>query len=75
MGEMRVLSGKGDTKVIWDPSNDDEVDAAKAQFELLMEKGFKIFKVGKDHKETGGALKKFPKRSGKLIAIPRIVGG
>lgn len=75
MGQIHVLDGTGDTKVIWDPSNDDEVEAAEAQFEMLAEKGFKIFKVGKDHEQTGGALKRFPKTAGKLIAIPKIIGG
>jgi len=75
MGEMRVLNGTGDSKVIWDPENDDEVDAAKCQFDMLLKKDFRIFKVGKDHEKTGGALKKFPASAGKLIAIPKIVGG
>lgn len=72
---MSVLNGEGDSKVIWDPSNDDEVEAAKCQFDILINKNFSIFKVGKDHEQTGGALKKFPKKAGKLIAIPKIVGG
>jgi len=75
MGELRILSAKGDSKMLWDPTNDDEVEAAEAQFDLLLEKDFKIFKVGKDHEKTGGALKKFPATAGKLIAVPRIVGG
>lgn len=75
MGEMRVLDSTGDTKIIWDPDNDDEVDAAKSQFEILKEKGFSIFKVGKDHEKTGGKLKSFPKAAAKLIAVPALVGG
>ena len=75
MGEMRVLDQTGDTKVIWDPDNDDEVEAAESQFDILLEKGFNIFKVGKDHEKTGGKLKKFPKTAGKLIAVPALVGG
>ena len=75
MGEMSILNSSGDSKVIWDPSNDDECEAAKCQFDILLGKNFSIFKVGKDHEKSGGALKKFPKRAGKLIAIPRIAGG
>lgn len=75
MGELRILNSSGDSKVIWDPANDDEVEAAKCQFDMLLGKGFSIFKVGKDHEKTGGALKKFPAIAGKLIAIPKIVGG
>lgn len=75
MGEMSVLNSSGDSKVIWDPDSEDEIEAAQCQFDILLDKGFKIFKVGKDAEKTGGALKKFPAGSGKLIAIPKIVGG
>jgi len=75
MGELAILSAEGDTKVIWDPSNNDESEAAKCQFDMLIGKGFNIFKVGKNHEKTGGAIKKFPKTAGKLIAVPKIVGG
>ena len=45
MNQMRCLNETGDTKVIWDPENKDEVDAAKAQFKTLKGKGFQAYSV------------------------------
>jgi len=75
MGEMRILSAEGDTKVIWDHENDDEVEAAEAQFDTLREKGFKCFRVDKKGEKTGGAISRFPKTAGKLIMVPVVRGG
>jgi len=76
MGEMRVLDPKGDLKVIWDPENDDEVEAAKNQFnELVKEKGFAAFEVGLGGKKSNKHVRKFDPDMGKLIMVPAIAGG
>jgi hypothetical protein len=74
MTELRVLSSMGDTKVIFDPDNDDEVAAAKVQYKTLINKGFKAFKVKKSG-EPGKKMKKFDKDAGKIIMVPPIIGG
>jgi ribosomal protein L19E len=74
MTELRVLSSIGDTKVIFDPDNDDEVAAAKVQYKTLIDKGFKAFKVKKSG-ERGKKMKKFDKDAGKIIMVPPIIGG
>jgi L-alanine-DL-glutamate epimerase-like enolase superfamily enzyme len=74
MTELRVLSSMGDTKVIFDPDNDDEVAAAKVQYKTLIDKGFKAFKVKKSG-EPGKKMKKFDKDAGKIIMVPPIIGG
>ncbi len=56
MGEMAILGRDGDTKVIWDPDNEDEVEAAQEQFDSLTEKGFTAFSVKKDG-EKGRSIK------------------
>lgn len=90
MGELRIITSfalnevqklpshmrrAGDTKVIWDPKNDDEVEAAEAQFDILIGKGFKAFKVDKKGEKTGGAIKKFDSKASKLIMVPTVAGG
>jgi len=90
MGEMRIITSyaqeevkklpanmrrSGDTKVIWDPENDDEVDAAEAQFDVLIDKGFKAYKVDKKGDKTGAAIKKFKPSLSKLIMVPALAGG
>lgn len=75
MGEMRVLDVTGDTKVIWDPDQRDEVDAAEEQFNSLTKKGYKAFEVGAKGRKTDHQVKKFDPELGKLILVPPIAGG
>lgn len=75
MGEMSILNHEGDTKVIWDPENEDECDAAEEQFAILMEKGFTAFEVSKRGKKTAKVVKKFDPELGKLIMVPQLQGG
>lgn len=74
MGQLRWLSDEGDTKVIWDPKNNDEASAAEAQFDILIGKGFKAFSVEKDGGK-GREIKKFDPKAGKIIMVPKIQGG
>jgi hypothetical protein len=74
MGELRYLDATGDQKVIWDPQNEDEVEAAESTFDSLKEKGFKAFKVGKNGKKTT-EMKDFDPEAGKVIMVPRMVAG
>lgn len=74
MGELRILGREGDTKVIWDPSNDDEVEAAEEQFDSLLDKGFLAFSVKKNG-EKGKQIRDFDPEAGKVILIPPVVGG
>ena len=74
MGQLRILDGSGDTKVIWDPKNDDEVEAAEEQFDTLIEKGFKAYSVKKDGTK-GRLTKKFDPEAGKIIMVPSMQGG
>jgi hypothetical protein len=75
MGEMRILSTEGDTKVIWDSENDDECDAAEAQFNSLKKKGYQAFEVGKRGKKTDERVDEWDPDLGKLIMVPGMRGG
>ena len=72
--EMRILDATGDTKLIWDPENADEVAAAKAQFDTLTKKGFKAFSVGAKGKQDE-LVTAFEADAEKLILIPPVKGG
>ena len=90
MGELRILTSMsaaqmaygipkhlltpGDTKVIFDSKNKDEVAAAKDQFKSLIKKGFTAYTVGKDHKKNE-KVTKFDKSEGKYIMVPPVAGG
>lgn len=72
--EMRWLSEKGDTKIIFDPENDEEADAAEKQFDSLIKKGFTAYKVKKDGSQ-GKKISKFDRSAGRMILVPKLVGG
>jgi len=74
MGEMRILDETGDSKLIWDSENKDEVDAAKAQFNSLKKKGFTAYNVKKDGK-AGTVMREFDPDAGKIIMTPAKAGG
>ncbi len=74
MGELAIIDSTGDTKVLWDIENQDEICAAKAQFDTLIDKGFWAYAVKKDG-EKGKRIKKFDSEAGKIIMVPKIVGG
>lgn len=74
MGQLRELCSKGDTKLIWDPENDQEVKAAKGHFQKLLDKGFRAFSVKKDG-EKGKQIKKFSSDMEMIIMVPAITGG
>lgn len=74
MGELAIISAEGDTKVMWDPANKDEIEAAEAQFDRLVKKGFTAFAVKKDG-EKGKKISEFDADAGKIIMVPKMVGG
>jgi hypothetical protein len=74
MGELSVLSAKGDTKLIWDAENQEEVDNARETFERLKKKGFAAFSVGKKG-EQDTKISKFDPNLEKIIMVPPIAGG
>jgi len=74
MGEMRILDMTGDTKLIWDAENEDEVDSAKRTFKELTAKGYGAYLVKKDGK-PGEKVTKFDPEAEKLILVPVMAGG
>jgi hypothetical protein len=74
MSELICLDKTGDTKVIWDKDNSDEVATAKRTFDDLRKKGFTAFSVKKGG-EKDELITEFDKNAEKIILVPRIVGG
>lgn len=71
---MSILDSTGDTKLMWDPSDDNEVDAARASFDSLVKKGFRAFRV--DAKgEPGVRIERFMPNAEKIILVPQLAGG
>jgi hypothetical protein len=75
MGEMAVLDRlKGDTKVIWDADHEEEVEAARAQFDTLTGKGYAAFRVNARGRK-GEQIREFDSEAEKIILAPQMVGG
>jgi len=74
MGMLNLMDESGDTKVIWDATNEDEVDAAKKQYDHLIEKGFAAYSVKKKGGK-GKKISKFDRTAERIIMVPPIVGG
>lgn len=74
MGLLCCLDQTGDTKVIWDPRNTDEVACAKATFDKLTKKGHAAFSVNADGSQ-GTQIRAFDPTAEKIILVPQMVGG
>jgi len=72
---MAELNQSGDTKVTWNPSNNDEVEAARLQFDRLKEKGFTPFSVDPKDGSKDEQIKKFNPDLKAVIMIPPMKGG
>ena len=71
----RTVITAGDTKVIWDSSNDDEVAAARSTFDRLIAKGYTAFRAEGKNGEKGEKITKFDPNAERMILVPRIQGG
>jgi len=69
MGEMHVLSEKGDITVEWDADDPDSVKKAQAEFKKLKADGFEFFEV---EEKKGKRVTRFNKKLGKIIASPGV---
>jgi hypothetical protein len=64
----------GDTKVVWDKKNKEEVATAEATFDRLTKKGFAAFSVDEDGTKDE-KIKKFDPTLQKIILVPPMAGG
>jgi hypothetical protein len=64
----------GDTKVQWNPSNEDEIEVAEEMFDKLIDKGHLAYTVKKDGSK-GKMIKKFKPSAGMIIMVPPVKGG
>ena len=75
MGELAIMNGTGDTKVIWDPENEAEVKNAREMFDNLVKgKGFAAWSVNKKGNKDE-RVTKFDPAEEKLILVPPMAGG
>jgi len=74
MGTLAVMDRGGDTKLMWDSGNTDEVASAHKMFKDLKAKGFTAYSVKKKG-ARGKALAAFDPDAEKIIMSPAMAGG
>lgn len=74
MGQLKIMDGRGDTRVMWDPSRPDEVNAARKTFDELRAKRYNAYRVNKKG-EPGDIIREFDPEAGKIILAPPMAGG
>jgi hypothetical protein len=74
-GLMHELNKTGDTRVMWDRANSDEVAAARAQFEALTKKGFIAYRAEGKEGTRGEVIRKFDPEAERIILVRQLVGG
>lgn len=75
MPELAVMGAKGDTKIIWDVANEDEVANARRTFADLRKKGYLAFRVNDDDASKGEQINRFDEEAEKMILAPPMQGG
>ncbi len=73
-GQLCVLDQTGDTKVMWNRANPDEVDAARDTFNKLRKKGHIAYAVKPDGGQ-GAVVTEFDASLEKIILAPAVIGG
>lgn len=74
-GLMHELDKTGDTRVMWDKGNKDEVAAARAQFDALKKKGFTAYRAVGKKGEQGEVIREFDPEAERIILVKQLVGG
>lgn len=73
-GRMAVMGRNGDTKFFWNAREWNEVEAAKAVFDLYKSKGFAAFKMD-DKGDQGEQMNEFDPSAGSILFLVPLVGG
>lgn len=75
MGELSIMGRPGDTRIMWNPRDRDEVEnARRAWDDLVRNKRFLGFRVKRDG-EKGEQVREFDPEASKLIIVPPMAGG
>ncbi len=74
MAEMAIMGTNGDTRIIWDPTREFEVQQARETFDKFKKQRYLAYTVP----EGGGAGKvihEFDPEAGKMVLQPQMRGG
>lgn len=75
LSAISVMDSTGDTKLIWDRNNADEVENARRTFADLKKKGHAAFRVTGTDGAKGEQLHEFDPNAERMIMVPQMRGG
>lgn len=73
MGQIRKLDKSGDTTTEWDPSNPQEVEAARQAFDLYRKGGYAAARM--ENGTAGEIIKEFDPSAAQIVMVPPMCGG
>jgi ribosomal protein L19E len=71
---LAIMNHTGDTKILWDSDDRDEVAAARQQFDTLIGKGFIAFRTDKKG-DKGEQIREFDPKAERIIMCKQLKGG
>lgn len=74
-GLMHTLDRSGDTRVMWDRGNPDEVTTARRTFTDLTRKGYLAYRAEGKQGERGEQIREFDPAAERIILVKPNVGG
>ena len=72
---LSIADATGDTRIMWNPNNKDEVSTARAAFDEAKKKGMVAYAVDPDSADKGEVIRKFDPEAGKIIMSRQLQGG
>lgn len=74
-GTLHTLDRTGDTRVMWDKGNADEVTAARRTFDDLKKKGYLAYRAVGKKGDRGEVIREFDPAAERIIMTKQLVGG
>jgi hypothetical protein len=74
-GVLHTLDRTGDTRIMWDKGNADEVAAAKRTFDDLKKKGYAAFRAEGKQGDKGTQIREFDPDAERIIMCRALQGG
>ena len=73
---LSIADVTGDTRIMWDPRDADEVKVAKEAFDKAKKKGMLAYAVDeKSGNKSGEVIREFDPARGKIIMTKQLAGG
>jgi hypothetical protein len=74
-GVLHTLDHTGDTRIMWDKGNEDEVATARKTFDDLRKKGYVAYRAEGKKGDRGEVIRAFDPDAERIILVKQLVGG